>query len=376
MNTLLLMLTLAPLTAQRPDTAFFITRLGKDTLAIERFTFDGRVLEGVSVVRSPNVWVRRYRGVFGAAGVESLTVAAGPAGSPARQVTIYRYTDDTLVTENRRDTTTRRERVAIRGRPLPFAPDILGPWQIALQGVHPAATGDPQVSLLAGNAAIHYDIHRGGRDTLHLLIDDRDYGPLVARMDGAGRLQSLDLRATTDKFLAERVSGLDVDSMTAVYAAREKAGAGMGALSPRDTARATVGDAHVQIDYGRPMRRGRTIFGNVVPWDTVWRTGANQATQLMTDKDLVIGGTTVPAGTYSLFTIPSPKGWQLIVNKQHGQWGTDYDSKQDLARISMTVRRMTPAVEQLRISIRDNRRASQLAVAWEETEALVEVKAR
>ncbi len=367
------LLTVAVMTTfQQADTATFITRLGNDTIAVEHFTFDGRVLDGVSVVRSPNVWVRRYRGTFGSAGVESLTVVAGPAGSPARQFTTYRYTDDTIITESRRDTTTRRGRAAIHGRPLPFAPDILGPWQVALEGALASGTADPHLALLDGEETIRYDVHRLGGDTLHLAINNGDFGPLLARMDVAGRLQSLDLRATTDKFLAERVSAFDVDSMTAVFAARELAGKGLGNLSPRDTTRATVGSAHVQIDYGRPMRRGRVIFGNVVPWDSVWRTGANQATQLITDKDLVIGGTTVPAGTYSLFTIPSAKGWLLIINRQHGQWGTNYDAKQDLARIPMRTTTAAVPLERFTISIY----APTLSIAWDRAQAAVQVKAR
>ena len=160
--------------------------------------------------------------------------------------------------------------------------------------------------------------------------------------------------------------------MTAVFAARELAGKGLGSLSPRDTARATIGGAQVQIDYGRPMKRGRIIFGNVVPWDAVWRTGANQATQLITDKDLVIGGTTVAAGTYSVFTLPSQKGWQLIINRQHGQWGTNYDAKQDLARIPMRVRQLPVPTE--RFTIMAGR--SELVISWDQTEAAVDVKAR
>jgi hypothetical protein len=373
MHVLLLTLTLG---LQHPDTATFITRLGTDTIAIERFTFDGRVLDGVSVMRSPNVSVHRYRAVFGAGGVDSLTLAEGPAGRPARTVTTYRYSDDSVQVETRRDSSTRRQSTGVHGRPLPFAPDVLGPWEVALRGALAAGTGDPQLSLFTGSETIRYTVHRLGADSLHLAIENGDFGPLVARMDGAGRLQSLDLRATTDKFLAERVGAIDIDSMTAVFAAREMAGKGLGNLSPRDTARATVGAAHIQIDYGRPLRRGRTIFGNVVPWDTVWRTGANQATQLITDKDLVIGGTAVPAGTYSLFTIPSPKGWQLIINKQHGQWGTDYDSKQDLARIPMRIREAPTPTERLTIATRGGASGSEVVIAWDRVEAAVVVKAR
>src|SRR5262245_8412477 len=367
-----LVLSLALAQSQHPDTATFITRLGTDTIAVEQFAFDGRVLDGVSVVRSPNVWVRRYHAVFGAGGVESLTLAEGPAGRPARHVTTYRYTDDSIAVENRLDTTTHQEGAAVRGRPLPFTPDILGPWEVALQGALAPGAADPKLSLLSGNETIRYAVHRIGGDTLHLAIDNGDFGPLLARMDGAGRLQSLDLRATTDKFLAERVAALDVDSMTAVFAARELAGKGLGTLSPRDTTRAAVGGAHVQIDYGRPMKRGRVIFGNIVPWDTVWRTGANQATQLITDKDLVVGGTAVPAGTYSLFTIPSAKGWLLIINRQHGQWGTDYDAKQDLARIPMRTTTAAVPLERLTISIY----APTLSIAWDRAVAAVQVKAR
>jgi len=365
-----LALSLALAQAPHADTATFITRLGTDTIAIEHFSYDGRVLDGVSVTRSPNVSVHRYRAVFGAVGVDSLTLAEGPAGRPARQVTTYRYTDDSVVTEGRRDTTTHRESAAVHGRPLPFAPDVLGPWEVALQGALRAA--DPQLTLLNGSETIRYAVHRIGGDSLHLAIANGDFGPLYAQMNSAGQLRFLDLRATTDKFLAERVSGLDVDSMTAVFAARELAGKGLGNLSPRDTTRATVGGAHVQIDYGRPMRRGRVIFGNVVPWDTVWRTGANQATQLITDKDLVVGGTTVPAGTYSLFTIPSANGWLLIINRQHGQWGTDYDAKQDLARIPMRTTRAAVPLERLTISIY----APTLSIAWDRALAAVQVKAR
>lgn len=371
MHILLLALTLA---SQHADTATFITRLGTDTIAVERFTFDGRVLAGVSVMRSPNVSVHRYRAVFGAGGVDSLTLAEGPAGRPARTVTTYRYSDDSVQVETRRDSAARRQSTGVRGRPLPFAPDVLGPWEVALQGALATGTGDPQLSLFTGSETIRYAVHRLGGDSLHLAIANGDFGPLYARMDGAGRLQSLDLRATTDKFLAERVSNVDIDSMTAVFAARELAGKGLGNLSPRDTARATIGGAHIQIDYGRPMRRGRTIFGNVVPWDTVWRTGANQATQLFTDKDIVIGGTAVPAGAYSLFTIPSPKGWQLVINKQHGQWGTDYDAKQDLARIPMHSTEAGTPIEQLTIAVRSGARGSTLSIAWDRSQASVEVK--
>jgi hypothetical protein len=118
--------------------------------------------------------------------------------------------------------------------------------------------------------------------------------------------------------------------------------------------------------------RGRAIFGVMVPWDRVWRTGANSATLFETSANLVIGGTAVPAGTYSLYSIPSRTGWTLIINRNTGQWGTDYDAQHDLARIPMEVTPLAQAVEQFTIAVeREGERAGVLALAWERTRAAV-----
>jgi hypothetical protein len=117
--------------------------------------------------------------------------------------------------------------------------------------------------------------------------------------------------------------------------------------------------------------RGRQIFGGIVPWQTIWRTGANQATQLITDRDLVIGNATVPAGTYTLWTIPAPSGWKLVINRQHGQWGTVYDPAQDLARIDLPTERVAEPVDRLTIEVTSARRGGVLSVVWENTRARI-----
>ena len=148
-------------------------------------------------------------------------------------------------------------------------------------------------------------------------------------------------------------------------------GAGGRLLSPRDTTAQTIGDARLMVDYGRPSKRGREIFGGLVPWNQVWRTGANEATHFVTNKDLVIGGTTVPAGTYTLYSLPTPSGWKLIINKQTGQWGTEYDQEQDLARIDMTVEKRSPPLEQFTITIEPRGQGGVLRLAWDTTQASV-----
>jgi hypothetical protein len=144
--------------------------------------------------------------------------------------------------------------------------------------------------------------------------------------------------------------------------------------SPRDTSEMTVAGERILVDYGRPSMRGRTIMGGLVPYGQVWRTGANEATTLVTPVGLRIGETTVPAGTYTLYTLPGESTWQLIINKQTGQWGTVYDQAQDLARIPMTVERTPAPVEQFTISLTPGSPTASLVMEWENTRAYVPVQ--
>ena len=146
--------------------------------------------------------------------------------------------------------------------------------------------------------------------------------------------------------------------------------ASQGAIaSPRDTAHATIGGAHVTVDYGRPSKRGRDIFGGLVPYGQVWRTGANMATTLVTDKDLMIGTLSVPAGSYTLFTMPSASGWQLIVNKENGQWGLTYHPEYDLGQTPMTVSSAKTPVEKFMIDFSNG----MLRLQWDTTVVQVAV---
>ncbi len=110
-----------------------------------------------------------------------------------------------------------------------------------------------------------------------------------------------------------------------------------------------AGPAKIAIDYGQPHARGRNVVGlaGVMPWDSVWRAGANMSTQLTAEVDLTIGNTFIPRGIYSLFALPTRNGWKLIVSKEVLQWGTDYDPKQDFARIDLRSRTLPEPIESL-----------------------------
>mgnify|MGYP002781172644 CR=1 FL=1 len=143
--------------------------------------------------------------------------------------------------------------------------------------------------------------------------------------------------------------------------------------SPRDTARGTVGGVNVMVDYGRPYKKGRAIFAadGLVPYGKVWRTGANAATTLVTAGALDVGGTRLPAGTYTLYSIPSESGWQLVINWQTGQWGRVYDQAKDVARVPMKATKLSAPVEQFTIAVEP----AALVLRWDMTEARVPLKA-
>src|SRR4051812_46183609 len=155
-------------------------------------------------------------------------------------------------------------------------------------------------------------------------------------------------------------------------------------VSPHETVTAEVDGSDVTIVYGRPYTKdpktgaARKIWGELVPFGKVWRAGADEATLLTTKQALDIGGTAVPAGTYSLFLLPEEKGGaKLIVNKQTGQWGTKYDEKQDLARIDMKKDAADKAADQFTIAIEKNPAGGgTLKFTWENTQYSVAIKAK
>jgi hypothetical protein len=110
-----------------------------------------------------------------------------------------------------------------------------------------------------------------------------------------------------------------------------------------------AGPAKFAIDYGQPHLRGRDVVGmpGVVPWDSVWRTGANMSTQLTAEVDMTIGNTFIPRGIYTLFSLPTRTGWKLVVSKDVLQWGTDYDPSKDFARIDLRQRSLAEPIESL-----------------------------
>jgi hypothetical protein len=357
-----------------PETGAFIVRLGDDTVAVERFIRTADRLEGDVVLRAP-------------ARIAHYVIALGPDGLPTRADYSVRRPDgspvvnaprsatqtfgpDTVVSVVTGDTVVTRRVVARNAFPS-AGNTSFAMVELALR--HLVASGRDSADV----AMVGFGAQRANVFPTKVLRPDSAritwFGgsPQYVRTDRAGRILALDATPTTFKVKVDRLPNADIAALANAFAAAEQAGRAF-TMSVRDTVRATIGRASLLVDYGRPLRRGRTIFGGIVPFDSVWRTGANAATQFRTNVDLSMGGVTIPAGTYTLWTIPSRTGaWKLVINRQTGQWGTVYDANQDLARIDLRTETVATPVDRFTISIEPQGDGGVLALAWDRTRAWV-----
>ena len=367
-------LAAAPLHAQTAaDSGAFVTLLGADTLALERFVRTPRGVEAEVVLRVPRTVRTRYR------------LELTPAGELARLESVSRDRSETIT----RVGDSLRVETTVEGRPrvamvsaaagaLPFIDMIHWPYEVALLRQVAARRDSLELPLLTGARITSFGVARIGADSFTITHPAR--GTMRVRIDRSGRLLGLDAGATTRKLTVARRPWMPLDSAEARWTALDAAGRSLGALSGRGEARATIGGATVGIDYGTPAKRGRQVWGGLVPWGAVWRTGANLATHLTTDQDLVLGSgrdtLVVPAGKYTLFSMPQPDGGLLIVNRQTGQGGTTYDAARDLGRVPLRARRLAAPVETFTIVAEPTGSAGEIRFQWDETELVVPVRRR
>jgi hypothetical protein len=379
-----LLLTAGSLAAQSPSPAYIVTRLGVDTVAIERYTRSNGKLEGDLVLRYPRTRTFHYVAELGSRGeVKSLTATiqrpgADPAAPPIMQ-SVARFSDSVAVIEVKRNgaaDSSLTGRKVFHGAVQPTLGAVPPAYGLYEQTLSTANVGrDSVVYALVGPGGGPVPaiiLRRRGADSVAFTSTFFPNWTEVARVDSRGRILGLNSTATTVKTMAERVPSIDFDNVVKAWAAIDAAkGGAIGQMSPPDTTKATIGTANIQVAYSRPLKRGRVIFGNVVPWNQVWRTGANAATQFTTDKDLVFGGTVVPAGKYTLWTLPTPTGAKLIINSETGQWGTDYHAEKDFARVDLTSNRLSTPVEQFVIGLAPQGSGGVLRLAWDDREYLI-----
>jgi membrane dipeptidase len=352
----------------------FVTRLGSDTLAIERFTFTPTSLDVMAAVRVPTTRLVRYRAALDRDGhIETLRVheydpmtPPTEGGEPISR-TRFEFGDDEVRITGESERGEHEFAVETGPEVLPFIELIHWPFELAL--IRHAARGGDKVPMIAGRRAMPFGLAPLADGQMQIRHPFR--GTMEVDVDPQGRILRLDASGTTRKLTVERVDHVDVIEHAERFARRDDAGQGIGSLSGRAEAVATIDGASVTVDYGVPLKRGRDIFGELVPFGEVWRTGANRATHLTTDHDLVIAGHHVPAGTYTLFTIPGPDEWTLILNRATDIGGTAYDPEMDFARLPMRVRTRDDTTEPFTIEVDPE---GFLRIRWDDTEAFVPMR--
>jgi hypothetical protein len=376
--------------AQAPERADYVATLGRDTVALESYVRTARTLSGSIVLRIPATVMIRYEIGFGQDGnVARSTFAVEPLASVsfARHRTTLEFGADSIRVRLDSAGITRRSALPAAPDRIPFLTTGFGATlglyasvalqQLALEGL-PSDGADsvlvPVIGALTGRPGSRSFFRRSATRV------DVDYFRIAwthLALDGAGRVDTVDALETTERTLTRRVPPFDLRGLARDFARRDRAGRGLGLASRRDSVRTTVDGVTVAIDYTSPRRRGRSILGSVVPFGQVWRTGADAATTLFLSRPLRIGGTLVPAGPYSLWTIPERDGVVLIVNRQYGQWGTEYRAERDLARIPLEAGETSPPREDFVILVRSRTTGgSELVIAWDTFEWKVPIGAR
>jgi hypothetical protein len=367
--------------AQTPAPTYIVTRLGVDTVAIERYTHTNDKLEGDLVLRYPRVRTLHYVAGLGPRGeiktFSTTVVRPGtPTNAPPFMHMAATFADSVAVIKAERNgqtDTSMAGRKIYHGAVAPTLftePPAYGIYQQILSTAQPGADSVAYALVGPGGGPVpSIIIRRHGADSVAFTSTFFPGWTEVARLDSRGQITDIDASATTVKTVAQRVSALPFDNLVGAWAAYEAAhGGAIGQMSPPDTTRATVGAAHIAVAYSRPLKRGRVIFGNIVPWNEVWRTGANAATMFTTDRDLVFGSTVVPAGKYTLWTVPTPTGAKLIINSETGQWGTDYHQDKDFARVDMATAKLAQPVDEFVIGVTPQASGGLLRMAWDDRE--------
>ncbi len=361
----------------------YIERLGADTLAVEVYTRSASGFEGQLLTRNPVTRVASYTGTLSSEGtisrleVDWQTPEENPEGPGPEHWSITIEGDSATGerTANGESSTTRVE------APAGLIPQIgRTPWSYAIveQAVKQAvASGSDSypVQLMSGSRpqASPNTITRVDSETVSWGF----FGmPMTAQVDAEGKVLALSGSQTTFAVEGEAVTGIDLASMASDFAARDARGEGLGVPSPAAQVDVTIGGAHLTVDYSQPAKRGREIWGGLVPHDAVWRTGANAATVFTTDRNLTIRGTRIPAGSYSLWTTFTASSATLIINSQTGQWGTAYDDSQDFARIMMDSEAIGDVVERFAISIEPADGGATMQLGWDQTRYSVPITIR
>jgi hypothetical protein len=371
----LFLLSMLSLPAWADDSGNFVVRLGQDTTGVEHYTRSANRLEVDQVGRAPRTLRRHFTYDMKGGELTHVAVIVQPPGSTTPTQTV-----DATIEGDSAHVVIKTGAAPATDQHLPLPRGTLvifgsSPWaqyegQLMKLAKSKSDTLGGVLLFVGARNTDRFLLRKLGRDSVEITNTHADV--YRAAVDKTGHILGTTPIAGTQKFAITRVAKLDVDAYASSYMAREVAGQGLGMLSPRDTVRvANAGGAALMIDYGRPAKRGRVVMGGLVPNGEVWRTGANAATQFKTDKALDFGGTVVPAGFYTLWSLYNGTSWKLIVNSETGQWGTEHKADKDVFTIDMKMSTLPQMAERFTISVDSNDKGGVLNLDWDTTRASV-----
>jgi hypothetical protein len=351
----------------------FITTLGNDTLVVEQFSFSENQVDAQVLMRSPVVRYYKQTLKFGSDGSFESFVSEGFKPDDLNADPIEKQAldveGDSLIHTVTTQGETQSRSFEFDSSIIPWIDMVHWPYEVATRRVIGEGISSVDQLMFTGRNAAIFEIRQLDEDSVSIKHPFR--GTMYASIDTEGGLLNYDATSTTRKLIVKRGGGIDLMNLVEKFSDRP-----IGSLSGEGESLQVVLGANISFTFGQPARRGRELFGNIVPWGERWRTGANRATHFKTDTDLSFAELRVPAGEYTLFTIPEPDGGTLIINKQTGQNGNSYDENQDLGRVPMTIMETSENVELFTILAVEKADLGVMQLKWGETvfEVAFEVK--
>jgi hypothetical protein len=363
---------------QTPHSATFIAKMGTDTVMIETYNMVNNHLYGKAFIRIPEDYVGEFDIHFYPDGsIRTLKISAMDAGNssvpfPGKSGMLSYYQNmlcqsDTCYWfashpggqgeyENK--------------HPAPSM-DFLGGWTPILSlyewnAMRLKNSGKLYLPLRMINDYIgvyEIGIRTAGKDSLIFGGPFLEYARLKTNKEG--RVIAIDGTGTPWNYHVSKHAPMDVDQV----AKRMMKTPSVGVPSPEVTEHFTVANSTIEVAYGKPYKRGRQIFGGIVPYDSLWRTGAGHPTVITLQDNIRMGKTTVPKGKYSLYTIPQPDKWTLIFNTDIKRWPTDPIRSKDFAQVNLKINKLKSPVQQFKIEIAEAGKGGIMKFIWDDVEA-------
>ena len=367
--------------SNKPYTASFIGRMGVDTVLIETYTIINNHLYGKAFVRVPEDYIGEFSIHFYPDGsIREFNInAMNPmnssvpfeAKSDAFEYRLNMNCQDDTCTYYNSDPGKPVERVV---RHSTKTMDFVGGWVplISLMEWNCMRLAKSHLQSIPLKMINHnigvYDIGVHYQDTETMIFGGPFLEYTTIKTDKEGRIISVNGIGTPWNYNVTKFPPINIEEI----AQRMTKKPGIGIPSPTESIDVEIQNSKITLTYGRPYKRGRTIFGGIVPYDSLWRTGANGQTTITFENDIKIGKSLVPKGVYSVYTIPKMNEWLLIFSTDTKKWPTDPDRSKDFVQVSIPIKKSAHVKQQFTIELNETKKGGQLQFMWDDIIAIAD----